>query len=117
GVGDAAEEEYVGAGVGDREVLAAEPAEEGGGVAEPGAQLRLLGTAAGQQQVQARVGLVGTEEGLGERDDPLLARLPSGVEDLDRSVVGVAVGLCRVDALDVHPALPAAHLAAFDAKL
>ncbi len=117
GVGDAAEEEDVGARVGDREVLAAEPAEEGGGVAEPRAQLLFLGAAARQQQVQPGICGVGAEEGVGEQVDALLLREPARVEDLDLARVGVAVGLRRVEALDVHPALPAADLGAVDAEL
>ena len=57
GVGARAEEEDVGAGVGARQLLALEPAEEGGALAEPLAQLALLRAAAGEQQVQARVAL------------------------------------------------------------
>ena len=56
GVGGRAEEEDVGAGVGARQLLALEPAEEGRVLAEADAQLVLLGPAAGEQQVQARVG-------------------------------------------------------------
>jgi hypothetical protein len=108
GVGAAAEQEGIGAGVGARQILAAEPAEEGGTLAEPLAQLAFLWTAAGEQEVQARVGGVGAEEGLGEQVDALLAGQPPRVEDLDLAGEGVAVGLGRVEALDVDAALPAA---------
>ena len=42
-------------------------------LAEALAQLALLRAAAGEQQVQARVGFVGAEEALGQQVDPLLA--------------------------------------------
>src|SRR6478752_3870409 len=45
GVGAAGEEEGVGAGVGARQLLVLEPAEEGGAIAEAGAQLPFLGAA------------------------------------------------------------------------
>ena len=83
GVGVRAEEEDVGAGVGAGQVLALEPAEEGRVLAEAGAQLALLGTAAGQQQVQPWIGLAGTQEALGEQVDALLAGEAAGVEDLE----------------------------------
>ena len=57
--------------------------------------------------MQARVGLVGAEEALGEQVDALLAGEPAGVEDLDLARVGVAVGLDRVEAGEVDAALPA----------
>ena len=83
GVGARAEEEEVGAGIGARQLLALEPAEEGRALAELRAQLLLLGAAAGEQQVQPRVDGVGAEEALGEQVDPLLAGQPAGVEDLE----------------------------------
>ena len=107
GVGAAAEEEGVGAGVSARQVLAGEPAEEGGAFAEPLAQLGFLGTAAGEQQVQARIGLVGAEEGLGQQVDSLFAGQAAGVEDLDLAWEGVTVGLGRVEAVEVDAPLPA----------
>ena len=102
-----AEEEDVGAGVGAGQLLAPEPAEEGRVLAEPRPQLALLRAAAGQQQVQARVGAARAQEALGQQVDPLLAGQPAGVEDLDLARVGVAVGLDRVEAVDVDAALPA----------
>ena len=57
GVGDRREGEDVGAGVSDGQVAPAQPAQEGGRLPEPLAQDRLLGTAAGQDQMQPRVAL------------------------------------------------------------
>ena len=108
GVGARAEEEDVGAGVGAGQLLALEPAEEGGALAEPRAQLLLLGAAAGEQQVQARVDGVGAQEALGEQVDALLAGQPARVEDLELAGEGLAVGLPGVEAGDVDAALPAA---------
>ena len=62
-------------------------------LAEPRPQLLLLGAAAGEQQVQPRVGVVGAQEALGEQVDALLAGEAAGVEDLDLAREGVAVGL------------------------
>ena len=86
-------------------------------LAEPRAQLRLLGAAAGQQQVQARVGAMGAQEALGQQVDALLAGEAAGVEDLDLARVGVAVGLGRVEALEVDAALPAPDPGRVDAEL
>jgi hypothetical protein len=72
GVGAAGEEEDAGAGVGARQVLSSEPAEEGRVLAEPCPQLPFLGPAAGKQQVQSWIGALGAEEALGEQIDPLL---------------------------------------------
>src|ERR1700749_826017 len=82
-VSAAAEEEDVGAGVGARQVLAGEPAEEGRLLPQSLAQLPFLGPAAGEQQMQQRVGGVGAEEALGQQVNSLLAGEAAGVEDLD----------------------------------
>src|SRR5215218_1765762 len=63
-IGAAAEEESVGAGVDAGKFLAREPAEEGRPLPQPLAQLGFLGAAAGEQQVQARVAVVGADEAL-----------------------------------------------------
>ena len=116
GVGGRAEEEDVGAGVGARQVLALEPAEEGRALAEPRPQLALLGPAAGEQQVQPRVGLVRPQEALGEQVDPLLAGQATGVENLDLARVVLAGGLAGVEAGDVDAALPAPEPGRVDAE-
>ena len=51
---------------------------------------------------------VGAQEALGQQVDALLAGEAAGVEDLDLAREGVAVGLGRVEAVDVDAALPAA---------
>ena len=74
GVGPAGEQEQVGARVGVGERVALEPAEERRVLAEPLAQRVLLGAAAGEHEVQARVALARGEEGVGEQVGALLAR-------------------------------------------
>ena len=83
GVGAAGEEEEVGARVGARQRVALQPAQEARVLAEALAQRVLLGAAAGQAEVQARVALAGGEEGVGQQVGPLLARQPPGVEDAE----------------------------------
>ena len=84
GVGGAGEQEDVGAGVGARELDPAEPAEEGGVlVADAHAQALLLGAAAGEDEVQARVAAARVEERVGEQVGALLDGEASGVEDVE----------------------------------
>ena len=115
-VGTTAEEEGIGTGVGARQVIAGEPAEEGGPLAKPLPQLAFLGTAAGEQQVQTGVRGVGAEESLGQQVDPLFAGQTPRVEDLDLAGEGTAVGFGWVEALDVDAALPAAQATGVSAE-
>jgi hypothetical protein len=66
GVGAAGEEEEVGARVGVGQRVALQPAQEARVLAQTLAQSVLLGSAAGQAEVQARVALTGGEEGVGK---------------------------------------------------
>ena len=64
-------------------------------LAEPGAQLALLGTAAGEQQVQARLDAARPQEALGEQVDALLAGQAARVEDPQLAREGARLGLLR----------------------
>lgn len=86
-------------------------------LSQPGAQLVLLGATAGEQQVQARVGLAGAQEALGKQVDSLLAGQAAGVEDLDLAGEVLARGLAGVEASDVDTALPATETGLFDTEL
>ncbi len=116
-VGGRAEEEEVGAGVGASEILALEPAEEGCGVAEALAQLPFLGAAAGEQEVQPRIGRPRSQEALGQQVDALLAGQATGVEDLDLAGIVLADGLAGIETADVDAALPATEAALIDAEV
>jgi hypothetical protein len=98
GVGGRAEKEDVGAGIGARQILALEPAEERRPLAEPCPQLRFLRPTAGKQQVQPRIRPMRQQEALGEQVDPLLAGEAAGVEDLDLAGIVLADGLAGAEA-------------------
>ena len=117
GVGAAAEEEHVGARVGARQVLSAEPAEEGRVLAEPLAQLRLLGPASGEQQVQAWVMAPCPQEGLGEQVDALFLRQPARVQHPQHAGEAAGVALCGAEAVRVDSALPASDALRLDTEL
>ena len=85
-------------------------------LAEPRPQLRLLGAATGEQQVQPRVGRARPQEALGEQVDALLAGEAAGVEDLDLAGIVLAGGLAGVEARDVDAALPATEAGRLDAE-
>jgi hypothetical protein len=107
GVGAAGEEEEVGARVGGGQRVTLEPTQEARVLAQALAQRVLLGAAAGQAQVQARVSLARGEEGVGQQIGALLAGQPAGVEhaQLARQRRVVAEGGRK--APDVDAAVPA----------
>src|SRR5205807_7374757 len=83
GIGFAGEQEHIGARVRARELLAREPSQERGAVAEPLAQPPLLWTAAGHHEVQPWVAPPRGLEGVCEQVHPLLASRSAGIQDVD----------------------------------
>ena len=85
-------------------------------LAEALAQRVLLGAAAGQAEVQARVALARGEEGVGQQVGALLAGQPPGVEHAELALAAIAAsrraGEKRVD---VDAAVPAPDALGVDA--
>ncbi len=104
----AGEQEHVSVGVGARERVAVEPAEQLRGAAEARPQRVLLRAAAGELQPQARVALAGAQERVGEQVDPLLPREAAGVQHDQLAVALLARAQLGREAREVHATVPAA---------